>query len=479
MSENKFNEKMTWIVLVVLVSVSLFSQAQRYFPRETPARSRAWGTFDTPFAATSPWNSRPVEPVFGDATVPAAKYAPAIESGNWSTGVFEAAPGRSAPVIISGSGSSGNAGLWRVDDRVFQDVVVPRWPDGVTPAAGDDAHAEVVDTEAGVVHSFWKLRNRGGKWVADQYAWTSLSGTGWGDPAHPMQGARATGVPALGGLIRTSEYRDAEPLYHHALAMSLPTTALSPSPAYVYPATSADTDARQVNTGAIPEGALLMLPPAFDTKHIGDPRVRKIAETLKTYGAYVVDRNGATGFVIYAEIGSGLNLHERQWNAAAVADLERIRAGLRPVDGARMWLDGNDQLVERNRSPNLVSMRGPWSVAKGEAKVAFDTWSQRLVFERASRSAVVTTTLPPGVTDVIWAKPAAGERYEVACLANGGARCRLVVTKRGASDVLVDSGELDHGGRTTFTWPAGDTLVTLYGRAGTPGSDVMFLLTRK
>jgi hypothetical protein len=66
MSENKFNEKMTWIVLVVLVSVSLFSQAQRYFPRETPARSRAWGTFDTPFAATSPWNSRPVEPVFGE-----------------------------------------------------------------------------------------------------------------------------------------------------------------------------------------------------------------------------------------------------------------------------------------------------------------------------------------------------------------------------------------------------------------------------
>lgn len=41
MSENKLNEKMTWIVLVGLLSVCLFSQAQRYFSRETPARPPA------------------------------------------------------------------------------------------------------------------------------------------------------------------------------------------------------------------------------------------------------------------------------------------------------------------------------------------------------------------------------------------------------------------------------------------------------
>jgi hypothetical protein len=475
-SESNFTEKTTWFVIAVLVSVSLFSQAQQYFPEQETSRSRAWGTFETPFAATSPWNSRPIEPSFGDATIPPAQYAPAIESGKWSTGVFETVQERSKPVTITGAG--GRPGLWRVDDQIFRDVILPRWPESVRPASGADGHAEVVDTEAGVVHSFWKLRDVSGKWGAEQYAWTRLDGTGWGDPAHPMQGARAAGVPALGGLIRTREVNDGEPLYRHALAMSLPTTALSPSPAYVFPATSADTEAQQVNTGSIPEGALLMLPPAFNTKRISDVRIRKIAETLKTYGAYVVDRNDSTGFVVFAEIGCGLDLHARIWNANAVADLEQIRVALRPVVSARIWLDGNDKIVEQNRPANLVSMRGPWSVANGNATVSFDSWSQRLVFERASPSAVVTSTLPVGVTSVTWARPVPDKPYEVACLTHGGARCRLVVTRHGTGHVLVDTGELGHEGRSSFVWPAGDITATLHGYAGTPGSDIRILLTR-
>jgi hypothetical protein len=475
MLKRHFIEKITWLVVAALVSVSLFTQAQQYFPKQETPRSRAWGTSETPFAATSPWNSRPVEPSFGEATIPSARYAPAIESGMWSTGVFNTVIS-SKPVTITGA--SGRPGLWRADDQIFQDVVLPRWPELVQPASGADGHAEVVDTEASVVHSFWKLRDTSGKWTAEQYAWTKLDGSGWGDPAHVMQGARAAGVPALGGLIRSREIDDGEPLYRHALAMSLPTTALSPSPAYVFPATSADTEAEKVNTGSIPEGALLMLPSAFDTKRIGDARVRKIAETLKTYGAYVVDRNDSTSFVIFAEIGSGLDLHARMWNSNAVADLEQIRVALKPVVNARLWLDGNGKVVERNRPLNIVSMRGPWNVYSGNVAVSFDSWSQRLIFTRASPSAVVTSTLPMGVTNVIWAQPVSDTSYQVACLAHGGARCRFVITQRGSRHVLVDSGELSHKGNFSFTWPLGETTVTLYGYAGTQGSDIKISLTR-
>lgn len=477
MSADRRIVTITGIILVGLISVSLFNHAQHYFPKERQARVRAWGTFDLPFAATSPWNSRPIDPVFSDAVIPKARYAAAIESGKWSTGVFEASPGVSSPVTVSGP--RGKPGLWRVDDRTFGDVQLARWPAGVVPATGSDGHAEVVDTEAGVVHSFWKLRNEGGKWVADQYAWTSLRGSGWGDPAHPMQGARAAGVPAIGGLIRTKEVNNREPLYHHALSMSLPTTALSRSPAYVYPATSADKEAQSVNTGNIPEGALLLLPPGFNTTLIGDARIRKIAETLKVYGAYVVDRNGATGFVIYAEIGSGLELHERIWNAKAVADLEKIRTALRPVVRARLWLDGNGKVLSRDSYPNVISMRGPWKTIKGDAKAAFDTWSQQLVFERASGPAVVAKTFTADVTDVSWAKPAPGSRYRVECRAELGAKCRFLLTKRGDNCILVDSGELDHEQFTSFTWPSADTSVTLYAHAEAAGAKVRMLLMRQ
>ena len=55
-------------------------------------KAGAFGTALRPFSAQSPWNSRPVEPVLDDWEIPKASYAPALESGKWSTGVFVCAP---------------------------------------------------------------------------------------------------------------------------------------------------------------------------------------------------------------------------------------------------------------------------------------------------------------------------------------------------------------------------------------------------
>ncbi|MGC8035661.1 hypothetical protein ACP3WA_26485, partial [Salmonella enterica] len=71
---------------------------------------------------------------------------------------------------------------------------------------------------------------------------------------------------------------------------------LSAKPTYVFPATSADVNAAKVNSGPFPEGALMMLPPSFDTSKITNEEVRRIAETLKRYGAYVIDANDGTPF---------------------------------------------------------------------------------------------------------------------------------------------------------------------------------------
>ncbi len=50
--------------------------------------------------------------------------------------------------------------------------------------------------------TFWQLKQQTGNGSATQYAWTRLNGSGWGDPAHYFQGARAAAVPTAAGLIR-------------------------------------------------------------------------------------------------------------------------------------------------------------------------------------------------------------------------------------------------------------------------------------
>lgn len=190
----------------------------------------------------------------------------AITSGGWSTGVFKAQSGDPS-VTVYGSTTSG---VWFPDMEAYKpSVVITRWPAEVEAATESDGHADIVDEISGVVHSFWQLKkNADGRWVARQYAWTSLKGRGWGDPAQYFQGARAAGVPTSGGIIRKHEIDDGDTMYRHALAMSLTHNGLASSTTFIYPATSADTDAATANSGKIPEGALVMLPKDFDVNTI-------------------------------------------------------------------------------------------------------------------------------------------------------------------------------------------------------------------
>jgi hypothetical protein len=393
-----------------------------------------------------------VTPLLGNFEIPRSDYFPTVAQGKYSTGVFLAAA-EDQPVSVLAL--QGRRGVWIPDAEEYrQSIAVAHWPADVLPASGSDGHADIVDPGLGIVHSFFQLKNIDGQWRAGQYAWTSIGGRGWGEPGHYFQGARAAAVPSMGGIIRKHEVDDGDALYRHALAASLTFNALSANPAYIYPATSADSNAATTNSGGIPEGALLMLPASFDTSTISNAKLRKVAETLKVYGAYVVDRNFGTPFVIYVENGSDFNLHGSKWDNAVARDLDRIRAALRQVVKTSGWLDGDGKAMKMDRRLNLLSMRGAWKLDSGNQAGVYDTWQQRLMFAPASGPVVQTNYSGRILNPVTWAIPKAGEAFRLTVHATGGARLRLQLFALKSSQKLFDSGELADERVVVFNWPA-------------------------
>lgn len=449
-----------------LVTFILVTAASLTLPLKVSAATETFGTPLRPFSAQSPWNARPIAPVLGSFEIPRSSYYPTLAEGKWSTGVFVAAASDKPMTVL---GPLDKPGVWDPDAEVTHDsIVIPRWPAAVVPAEGTDGHADIVDPISGIIHSFYKLKNIDGQWRALQYAWTRLDGRGWGEPGHYFQGARAAAVPTMGGLIRTQEVNDGDSVYRHALAMSLTFNGLSPSPPYVFPATSADGGAEKTNSGQIPEGALVMLPPDYDTTSITEPKLRKVAETLKLFGAYVVDRNVGTPFVIYVENGTHLDVHGGRWNSEVARQLDNMRAALRQVVAVDGWLDGNGRpMAQLNPPLNLLSMRGPWRLVKGDGPLGeFQTWQQAVVFPSGGSVTQQINTSGHGLHMVTWARPQSGDRYRLTARAAGGGSLRLQLYDAGGRSVLYDSGELTDGKSAEFAWPEGQRAVAITVRGG-------------
>lgn len=407
-----------------------------------------FGTAKRPFSADSPWNARPLEPVFGNYVIPESRFFPAVGGGAFSTGVFTSS-GSDPEVEVTGR--KPKSGVADPETGTAHTVRIAHWPVGVAAAKGSDGHADIIDQAANIIHSFWQLKQQDGGWTATLHAWSRLDGRGWGDPTHFYQGARATGVPTSAGIIRSHEVDDGAPVYRHALAMSLTYNALAREPAYIFPATAADNDAATTNSGQIPEGALLMLPPAFDTAGIANPALRKVANTLKMYGAYVVDRNDGTPFYIYAENGSGLNLHGKAWDRNVANELQRIRAGLRQVVSAKSWVDGNSKAFAPARRLSLLSMRGVWRGADDGG--SYDPQLDAVVFPAAAQPQRMVSLGQFDVGRVRWAAPAPGQVCRLTVRASGGALLRLQLRSMDYTQQLFDSGEAADGATREFPCP--------------------------
>lgn len=439
----------------------------------TGVSAKEFGTYATPFSVNSLWNSKPVNPKFKEFQIPTSIYYPAIQQGKYSTGVFQTKSSDPEGTIY---GYPDKKGVWDPDSEVFKPFIkIPHWPSGVVPAEGSDGHADVVDESLGIIHSFWQLKLINGKWVAAQYAWTKLNGTGWSDPAHYFQGARAAAVPSSAGIIRQNEMDDGKEIYEHALAISLAHNALSKNPTYVFPATSADSDADKTNSGDIPEGALLMLPPDFDISRIKTPKLIKVAKTLKTYGAYVVDRNVGTPFVVYVENGSNVYSLKKAnllWDSQAASELHLIREGLRQVSTAEGWLNGNGERFTPDKNLNLLSMRGPWRLVSGNTLGEFSTADQAVNFGKTASPVVQENISGRSMQIVNWAKPKLGDSYKLTIKSSGGAKLTLKIVDKTSKKIVFQSKELGNGESEIFTWPADDfsTILTITSGVGDSSS---------
>ncbi len=456
------------------INILLFSFAFFDLVISFKVLSADFGTYQKPFAADSFWNSRPVSPTFSGFVIPTSLYNPTAYSPAFSATCYYT-DANDAPVDISVG--SGYAGVHdRDSETLVSKVTIPHWPTNVEAATGGDAHADVIDVDNRVIHSFWKLKNVDGVWTSLLYAWAPLDGRGWGDPAHYYQGARATGVPACAGMIRVHEVDDGDSMFRHALAMSLTYNGLSPD--YQFPATSTDNNTQNY-TGQIPEGALVMLPPTFDLNKIKTPLIKKIASTLKTYGAYVVDANYGTPFLIYSEIGANTKLTTN----LSYAEYRTLREALRMVTSVEGWIDGNGSNFVANKNFNILSMRGPWARGFNYAPDSekcdsscnqlgkFNSYNQLLEFEAADEPIIQSNYSGRSITNIQWAKPKKGIKYQLTAKATGGAKLRLVIRNPQKNDyVTYDSSNLENNQAVTFTWPIDDYDITLIATSGIDGS---------
>lgn len=440
----------TLVIASALTLPTPTAQAQNNY-----VSTSGFGTYYRLFSANSPWNVRPVNPILGNNQVKKPLFnptwIPSISEGAYSVGVFMAKDG-DRPMTVYGRNAVGVADP---DTGKRRNIELPRWPANVVPSPGSDGHADIVDTVTGVIHSFFQLKYSSGKWTATMYAWTRVNGTGWGDAEHWSQGARASGTAPAAGLIRLHEINDGAANYKHALAMSLPSHTLANGitrPSYVAPATTTDASAN-LNTGVIPMGARLMLPASFDANAMSTPQLRKIATTLKMYGAFVVDRNYDTPFSIFVENGSNFKIMPNgSWNNQVVADLEKIRAALREIVSAPKWLDGYGNTLNTDDQTTLLSMRGTWVVqgASVAGPGAFDTWQQSVAFPSTTKK-LSQVNFSTGLSKVSWAKVAPGSRLRFTSRTTGGASTRLQIRVAGVQ--VFDSGYLLNGNTATFNWP--------------------------
>jgi hypothetical protein len=185
-------------------------------------------------------------------------------------------------------------------------------PPEATPDPEEDAHMAVVDWENKVAWDMWGLqKNEDGSWTSKTGMKYPLDGDGVfrtedfdimdGESVHFHGPSRASGVPAIAGLIMYDEVVSGK--IEHKLSCA---TRFNAKQEFVFPASWTDG----FIIGGIPEGAVIQLDPGLDLDRFDLwPGEVVVARALQEYGMVVVDAAG--GSPIYAE---GLWGHpEKSW----------------------------------------------------------------------------------------------------------------------------------------------------------------------
>ncbi len=444
----------------VLLSIDLKAGTAsiKVIPVEVKTTASAPATTPTPplglFSARSPWNLIPVTPVLGKEVVPTVKQKPWIEEAAYGSKIFVAEAG-DAPVTVRAK-QIANA-------LEGADVLIPRFPADTLPATGADGHCEIVDGDD--LHSFFGLRKPASQWICDKYAYSSVSGSGWGTVANP-DNSRAAGCSTAGGLLLKSER--GMKVVPHALAIGLDKNGIKAGP--VWPATLEDYAGGY--TGPFQIGALLMLPVSFDAEALALEESRTIARTLKLYGGRVVDATQDT-MNIYAEIGSGWNQSyvDSKYSQVFDPDMQAIKAALRPVTSQAGWKDreGKPFTPMPPRSTNLLSMRGPWKAYPGSKMFGhYDARSDLYQCEATTKALAIQQSLwtHDEADKFGWQKscwnlnPEPGVKYVVRAVGEGAITAKMLIKKNDYKATYVATEKLAPNQSTTITWPTETGTVT-------------------
>lgn len=418
------------------------------------------GTYKNLFAANSLWNSIPQNIAYGPEKQIVydreSMYHPTVEGGSFSTATNLAKASDSKMTVLP---LAGHPGITIGDTlSLAPSVVIQNWPANVVIASGSDGHCDIVDPTTKRIHSFWMLQKDGEDYRAELYNWAQLGGSGFGDPAHFIQGARASAVVPSAGLIRKHEADDGDSVFRHALAVSLPGQSLAAAPSYVRPTTNRDWDYYN-NTGTIPYGARLFLRPDYKGLRpeyvASNPGLLRIIKTLILYGAFVVDRNVGTPYAIYLEIGAPLQLSVANppvaWDSMLYDELDNIADNLVPMISCDGYIDGNGKpFKESLLDANLISLRGTWT-----GRAAFDSWGQCVVLPPVKEPTEFTCFSQLAFRNVDWAGPDFGSGYQLTATTEGDATLKIEVAD-GNGNVIwtpTPSTDLRNGQSCTLQWP--------------------------
>lgn len=178
-------------------------------------------------------------------------------------------------------------------------------PGGYADGTAWDGWGCVIDPSRNVGWMGWRMAKVGGNWQAT----ASGAFTAPGDITQVTSGlGRGDGLPAIAGSITTREVADAMSdatdtyVIPHALAVSVDISLVDT--AFRAPATKSDGVTTPTNS-TISEGSRFYLPSTATTAS-SNRFFRALLRTLKTYGLYVVDRNG----------GGAMMLNFERWDPA-------------------------------------------------------------------------------------------------------------------------------------------------------------------
>ena len=169
---------------------------------------------------------------------------------------------------------------------------------GLNSTGNTDGVAVIYDRSTGRSHQLRQYNWNNGRPSAGQYKTWDIKGLGHGTRMGDRLGTSASGVAALFGILRGHEINTPGHKIQHALQMVLPRKGrcnIMLSRQIQLPAVSRDSSAGRANenTGNIPYGALLALPPSVNIASLGlsEPG-RRLAEAIQDYGIYAVDGGG-------------------------------------------------------------------------------------------------------------------------------------------------------------------------------------------